>query len=196
MNKARATAFAEQLQAAIKTAPAATPNAGANQTENQPKRRTGTLSLKLAPEQQKAKADAVRPKGPGATAKPKPKPKYTADEWKRLCARNKRDIAFLARKYPKLFSKGLVKPMKVGVHTDILKDLPDGHELTPERLKTALGFHIRSFDYLTAMVADGAQRHGLEGNVVEPVDPDHQQDAQRKLKRLQRKMDGWKKAGG
>lgn len=75
----------------------------------------------------------------------------------------------LARLHPKLFGARFL-PLKVGIFEDIMAANPG--EFTKEALKPALGFHARSTRYLEA-VANGAQRHDLAGEPVEPIAPEH-----------------------
>jgi ProP effector len=71
--------------------------------------------------------------------------------------------------YPALFGAQFL-PLKLGVYKDLLALHPD--DFKPEDLKVAMGLHARSMRYLEA-VAAGHQRHGLDGNPVEPVAPEH-----------------------
>ena len=71
--------------------------------------------------------------------------------------------------YPLLFGAQFL-PLKLGVYKDLLALHPD--EFKPDDLKVAMGLHARSMRYLEA-VAAGHQRHGLDGNPVESVAPEH-----------------------
>jgi ProP effector len=71
--------------------------------------------------------------------------------------------------YPNLFGASF-KPLKIGVFDDLLARHPDAFK--KEDLKVALGLHARSTAYLES-VANGLQRHDLEGNPVAPVAPEH-----------------------
>jgi sRNA-binding protein len=71
--------------------------------------------------------------------------------------------------YPNMFGARFL-PLKLGVFQDLLEKHPD--DFKKDELKVALGLHARSTRYLEA-VAAGLPRHDLEGNVVEPVAPEH-----------------------
>ncbi len=71
--------------------------------------------------------------------------------------------------YPQLFGQRFV-PLKLGVFQDLLAAHPD--VLAKDALKLALGVHTRSTRYLQC-VAQGLPRHDLQGQVVDPVAPEH-----------------------
>ncbi len=71
--------------------------------------------------------------------------------------------------YPHLFGSQFL-PLKLGTYQDLLAANPE--IFTKDTLKAALSFHARSTRYLQC-VADGHQRHDLQGNAVEPVSPEH-----------------------
>jgi ProP effector len=71
--------------------------------------------------------------------------------------------------YPGMFGARFL-PLKLGVFQDLLEKHPD--DFKKDELKVALGLHARSTRYLEA-VAAGLARHDLDGNVVEPVAPEH-----------------------
>lgn len=71
--------------------------------------------------------------------------------------------------YPGMFGARFL-PLKLGVFQDLLEKHPD--DFKKDELKVALGLHARSTRYLEA-VAAGLPRHDLDGNVVEPVAPEH-----------------------
>ena len=71
--------------------------------------------------------------------------------------------------YPGMFGARFL-PLKLGVFQDLLEKHPD--DFKKDDLKVALGLHARSTRYLEA-VAAGLPRHDLDGNVVEPVAPEH-----------------------
>jgi sRNA-binding protein len=75
----------------------------------------------------------------------------------------------LFQHYPKLFGAQF-QPLKLGIYQELLER--HGEEFRKDELKAALATHARSTRYLEA-VASGAQRHGLDGNPVEPVAPEH-----------------------
>lgn len=71
--------------------------------------------------------------------------------------------------YPRLFGQRFL-PLKLGVFQDLMAAHPD--VFRRDDLKLALGVHTRSTRYLQA-VAAGLPRHDLQGQVVEPVAPEH-----------------------
>lgn len=71
--------------------------------------------------------------------------------------------------YPGLFGARFL-PLKRGVYEELLARHPDAFKA--EDLKVAMGLHARSTRYLEA-VAAGQPRHDLDGQVVEPVAPEH-----------------------
>jgi len=71
--------------------------------------------------------------------------------------------------YPYLFGQRFL-PLKLGVFQDLMAAHPDVFKR--DDLKLALGVHTRSTRYLQA-VAAGLPRHDLQGQVVEPVAPEH-----------------------
>lgn len=71
--------------------------------------------------------------------------------------------------YPGLFGARFL-PLKRGVYEDLVARHPDAFK--PEDLKLAMGLHARSTRYLES-VAAGHPRHDLEGQVVEPMAPEH-----------------------
>lgn len=71
--------------------------------------------------------------------------------------------------YPGLFGARFL-PLKRGVYEDLIARHPDAFKA--EDLKLAMGLHARSSRYLES-VAAGHPRHDLEGQVVEPMAPEH-----------------------
>ncbi|MBS0453752.1 MAG: Fertility inhibition FinO [Proteobacteria bacterium] len=71
--------------------------------------------------------------------------------------------------YPGLFGARFL-PLKRGVYEELVTRHPDVFK--PEDLKLAMGLHARSTRYLES-VAAGHPRHDLEGQVVEPMAPEH-----------------------
>ncbi len=71
--------------------------------------------------------------------------------------------------YPHLFGQHFV-PLKLGVFQDLLA--AHSEVFAKDELKLALGVHTRSTRYLQS-VAQGLPRHDLQGQVVEPVAPEH-----------------------
>ncbi|RYF78217.1 MAG: proq activator of osmoprotectant transporter prop, partial [Comamonadaceae bacterium] len=75
----------------------------------------------------------------------------------------------LAALYPQLFGARFL-PLQRGVYEALLARHPE--ELPDAELKVALGLHARSGRYLEA-IAQRLPRHSLDGEVVEPVAPEH-----------------------
>lgn len=75
----------------------------------------------------------------------------------------------LAALYPRLFGADFL-PLKRGIFQDLQELHPQ--EFERELLKAALAFHTRSTRYLMA-VASGLPRHDLQGEVAEPMAPEH-----------------------
>jgi ProP effector len=75
----------------------------------------------------------------------------------------------LAALHPPLFG-AVFRPLKRGIYQDLLDAHPGVFEAAA--LKDALAFHTRSTRYLTS-VASGQPRHDLQGEVVEPMAPEH-----------------------
>jgi ProP effector len=71
--------------------------------------------------------------------------------------------------YPQLFGAQFL-PLKLGVFQELLAANPTA--LDKDTLKIALSVHTRSTRYLQS-VAAGMQRHGLDGQPVEPLAPEH-----------------------
>ena len=71
--------------------------------------------------------------------------------------------------YPHLFGNNFL-PLKLGTYQDLMAANPEVFQ--KDSLKAALGFHSRSTRYLQC-VANGNQRHDLQGKVVEDVSPEH-----------------------
>ncbi len=75
----------------------------------------------------------------------------------------------LAALFPQLFGAHFL-PLKRGIFQDLQLAHPD--VFTTEALKSALSQHTRSTRYLSA-VAQGLQRHDLQGEPVETMAPEH-----------------------
>lgn len=92
----------------------------------------------------------------------------------------------LAGFYPHLFGAQFL-PLKRG----IFQDLQDAHPgvFEKEELKAALGIHTRSTRYLQT-VAEGRQRHDLQGQAVEAMAPEHVHHALLEVFRRRKPRDG------
>jgi len=92
----------------------------------------------------------------------------------------------LAGFYPHLFGAQFL-PLKRGIFQDLQEAHPGIFE--KEELKTALGFHTRSTRYLQ-VVAEGRQRHDLQGQAVEDMAPEHVHHALLEVFRRRKPRDG------
>ncbi|MDM0045222.1 ProQ/FINO family protein [Variovorax dokdonensis] len=104
---------------------------------------------------------------PAAAAAPSGKPREQRQA--RAGAKPNPVLERLFQLYPGLFGARFL-PLKRGVYEDIVAR--HGSEFEPEALKAAMGIHARSTRYLEC-VAAGLPRHDLEGQVVEPMAPEH-----------------------
>ena len=76
-----------------------------------------------------------------------------------------------------------IRPLKIGVHTDLAALLPDGE--AHEVLGRVLRRYTRGREYLTALAAPDALRHDLAGTPVEPVAEEHKTHVRPKAKAAQ-----------
>jgi ProP effector len=89
-------------------------------------------------------------------------------------------VALLAEAFPKCFSvfEQRRKPLKVGIHKDLLARL-DG-ALTEIELRQVLGAYTANGGYRIRLLA-GVPRFDLDGEVVGAVTGDEESDARRKI---------------
>ncbi len=92
----------------------------------------------------------------------------------------------LAGFYPHLFGAQFL-PLKRGIFQDLQDAHPGAFE--KEDLKAALGIHTRSTRYLQ-VVAEGRQRHDLQGQAVEAMAPEHIHHALLEVFRRKKPRDG------
>ncbi|WCM88139.1 ProQ/FINO family protein [Acidovorax sp. NCPPB 3576] len=92
----------------------------------------------------------------------------------------------LAALYPHLFGAQFL-PLKRGIFQDLQAAHPDLFER--DALKLALGIHTRSTRYLQ-VVAEGRQRHDLQGHAVEAMAPEHVHHALLEVFRRRKPRDG------
>lgn len=97
-----------------------------------------------------------------STDKPKSRRRAPADS-------NLPVLEKLAELFPRLFGAQFL-PLKRGIFQDLQLAHPDA--FTTEALKSALSQHTRSTRYLSA-VAQGLERHDLQGEPVEAMAPEH-----------------------
>ena len=128
--------------------------------------------------QQQPASDGRPPRSPRPPRQPrqqqqqKQKPKQAAAQQPQQPPRARKvhpALEKLFELYPNMFGARFL-PLKLGVFQDLLEKHPD--DFKKDDLKVALGLHARSTRYLEA-VAAGHPRHDLDGNVVEPVAPEH-----------------------
>ena len=105
--------------------------------------------------------------GGSAAAKPRPKAQQRKGPPRSKPAHPVLDKLF--ELHPQLFGAQF-KPLKIGIFEDLLARHPDAFQR--EELKVALGLHARSTAYLES-VAEGLQRHDLDGQPVAPLAPEH-----------------------
>lgn len=143
--------------------------------------------------QQPPSADGRPPRSPRPPRQPrqqqqKQKPKQAAQQPQQPARSRKVHPALekLFELYPHMFGARFL-PLKLGVFQDLLEKHPD--DFKKDDLKVALGLHARSTRYLEA-VAAGLARHDLDGNVVEPVAPEHVHHAILELHRRRAQRSG------
>jgi len=76
-----------------------------------------------------------------------------------------------------------IRPLKIGVHTDLAAMLPDGE--AHEVLSRVLRRYTRSTQYLAALAVPDAVRHDLAGTPVEPVAEEHKTHVRPRAKAAQ-----------
>jgi ProP effector len=87
-------------------------------------------------------------------------------------------IKLLCDRFPQMFSRDDPRPLKVGVHADVLAAL--GGAVRPHDLKSALRAYTSNDRYLRALSA-GACRMGLEGETTGIVTPEDEAVAKKRL---------------
>jgi ProP effector len=102
------------------------------------------------------------------TAQPTAQPKTTGS-FKQRAEAVQPVLEKLFELYPQLFGAQFL-PLKLGVFQELLAANPG--VLDKDTLKIALSVHTRSTRYLQS-VAAGMQRHGLDGQPVDPLAPEH-----------------------
>lgn len=118
-------------------------------------------------------APAAAPAEPGAQAAKKA-------AWQ---ARKSALYLRLRKLSPALFAAGAA-PFAIGINTEIIRrlELLDIQDL--RALGVILHFTVTHPRYLRALAAEGAMRHDLDGNPVEPVSAEHRELAQAMLDKL------------
>lgn len=105
----------------------------------------------------------------GGAAAAAPAPAGNAGQGKGQARKPHPALEKLFELYPGLFGARFL-PLKRGVYEELIARHPDAFKA--EDLKLAMGLHARSTRYLES-VAAGHPRHDLEGQVVEPMAPEH-----------------------
>ena len=93
-------------------------------------------------------------------------------------------LSVLCDRYPKAFDIEHPRPLKVGIDRDIVVEMDDISLAFETDLRNAMRLYTSSAAYLTAVMAEGAQRINLAGNTVEPVKHPHAGFAKFRLKRM------------
>lgn len=122
-----------------------------------------------------AQAGAAEPAAAEPAAAGKPQPRRTHPLLEQL-----------AGWYPHLFGAQFL-PLKRGIFQDLLA--AHGEAIDKDALKLALHIHTRSTRYLNA-VAQGLQRHDLQGQPVEAMAPEHVHHALLEVFRRRKPRDG------
>ena len=96
-------------------------------------------------------------------------------------ARSAAVIKLLCERFPKTFSRYDPRPLKIGVHAELLAALAGTIE--PRDLKSALPAYTSNMRYLRSLTA-GAPRIGLDGKPVGTVTPEDEAVAKKRLAEL------------
>jgi hypothetical protein len=147
-----------------------------------PNRERGTLVLDRRPPAAGASAKTPKskpqPKAP-KVAKPKG-PAWMPPEWTpgRTAAELRAQLPELVSELHPVFSLG-VAPLALGAGPALVEVARPGCR---QRVRRWLRAYVNSDAYLQALAAEGARRHDRRGVPVEPVDPEHQAEARRRLR--------------
>ena len=130
--------------------------------------------LKLKPAPKPAKAQKP-PKGPS----------YTAPEWTpgSSVAELRAQLDGILLEVPGWLLADPVRPFAIGA-AEAFNEA--ARPLCRQRARRWLRSWCSTTEYLQALAADGGQRHDRTGAAVEPVAPEHQEEARRKLASRQR----------
>ena len=93
-------------------------------------------------------------------------------------------LGVLCDRYPKAFDIEHPRPLKVGIDRDIAVEMDDTSLAFETDLRNAMRLYTSSPVYLTAMMAEGAERIDLAGITVGPVKQPHAGFAKFRLKRM------------
>lgn len=103
--------------------------------------------------------------------------------------------------FPKVFDLNNPKPLKRGIHKDILERLPDDLAVTESHLKKAMKRHVMGSPYCWAILK-GTHRFDLDGNEVDVIDEQGKESAQsvikwkREMRQQQKAQSAKKETGG
>jgi len=112
----------------------------------------------------------------------------TVDKTETKRTSTKEIITYLAEKFPACFStKGVVKPLKVGIFQDLAEKLSDDETVSKTRLRQALRHYTSSWRYLKAIKVD-IFRVDIDGNDVAKIDEEQAAHASKTLKESQDKF--------
>ena len=89
-------------------------------------------------------------------------------------------ITKLCEKYPNTFHGTKRKPLKVGIHKDILEALKDDAQVSATALRKALFWYIRGYAYQRGIVMHD-HRFDLDGNPAGEITPEQKEAAQLQL---------------
>ncbi len=70
-------------------------------------------------------------------------------------------------------------PMAPGIFADLAPLLADKNDT--KRLRTMLGYHTGSIDYLKVATSEGAMRHDFQGQPISPVSEEHKRYVEARL---------------
>ena len=93
-------------------------------------------------------------------------------------------LGVLCDRYPKAFDIKHPRPLKVGIDRDIAVEMDDTSLAFETDLRNAMRLYTSSPVYLTAMMAEGAERIDLAGITVGPVKQPHAGFAKFRLMRM------------
>jgi len=87
---------------------------------------------------------------------------------------------------------GGFRPLALGLGPQIIAEAAEGYE---KPIKEAIRRLVRSWQYLEASAAEGAQRHDLQGDPVGPVSDEHRASAMERLAEMKARQKERKKQG-
>jgi sRNA-binding protein len=107
--------------------------------------------------------------------------------------RKREIIVMLCERFPHAFSLKQRRPLKVGIHKDLLAALED--TIPRNELDGAMKYYVRGLSYLQSLVA-GGQRIDLQGNEAGEISEADKQDAMHHLKRAEQRQERAQKRNG